>query len=110
MVYRVSLSVPAESDAYAGFERIRAAAPMHAEKWLIRLFSAIESLEQIPTRCPVIPEATELGFSARHLIFGKGRGVHRIIFHIREEEQHVRVLRIWHGFRDTLRAQDVEDA
>jgi hypothetical protein len=38
MAYRVSLSAPAETDAYAAFERIREAAPMHAEKWLTRLF------------------------------------------------------------------------
>ncbi len=34
MAYRVSLAAPAEADAYAAFERIRAAAPLHAEKWL----------------------------------------------------------------------------
>lgn len=34
MVYRVSLSARAEDGAYAAFERIRDAAPMHAEKWL----------------------------------------------------------------------------
>jgi hypothetical protein len=38
MAYRVSLAAPAEADAYAAFERIRAAAPLHAEKWLTRLF------------------------------------------------------------------------
>jgi len=32
MAYRVSLAAPAETDAYAAFERIREAAPMHAEK------------------------------------------------------------------------------
>jgi hypothetical protein len=45
---------------------------------------------RLPARCPVIEEAAELGFPARHLLYGKGRGVYRIIFHIREEEQHVR--------------------
>lgn len=83
MVYRVSLSGPAEKDAYAAFERIRDAAPTHAEKWLSRLFAAISSLDKQPARCPVIPEARELGFPARHLLYGKGRGVYRIIFHIR---------------------------
>ena len=33
MAYRVSLAAPAEADAYAAFERIRAAAPRLAEKW-----------------------------------------------------------------------------
>jgi len=82
---------------------------MHAEKWLTRLFDATFSLEELPARCPVIPEAKELGYPARHLLYGKGNGVYRIIFHIREEEQHVRVLRIWHTSRDAITAADVED-
>jgi hypothetical protein len=35
MAYRVSLSAPAENDAYAAFERIRQAAGLRAEKWLV---------------------------------------------------------------------------
>ena len=109
MAYRVSLAAPAEADAYAAFERIRAAAPLHAEKWLTRLFEAIFSLDKLPTRCPVIPEAKEIGFPARHLLFGKGNGVCRIIFHVQKDEQHVRVLRIWHASRDAITADDVKE-
>ena len=109
MAYRVSLTAPTETDAYAAFERIREAAPMHAEKWLTGLFKVIFSLDEMPARCRVIDEAQELGFPARQLLYGRGRGVYRIIFHIREDEQHVRVLRIWHGFRDALTAADVEE-
>lgn len=108
MAYRVSLAAPAEADTYAAFERIRAAAPMHAEKWLTRLFEAIFSLDTLPARCPVIPESRELGYPARHLLYGKGNGVYRIIFHVQEDEQHVRVLRIWHASRDAITASDVE--
>ncbi len=81
---------------------------MHAEKWLVRLFAAILSLDNMPVRCPLIPEAAELGFPARQLLYGKGRGVYRIIFHIREEERHVRILRIWHSSRDAITPDDVE--
>jgi plasmid stabilization system protein ParE len=109
MAYRVSLTAPAETEAYAAFERIREAAPMHAQKWLTGLFKAIFSLENMPARCPVIAEAKELGFPARHLLYGKGRGVYHIIFHIREDEQHVRVLRIWHSSRDDITAADVKE-
>jgi plasmid stabilization system protein ParE len=109
MAYRVSLAAPAETDAYAAFERIREAAPMHAEKWLTGLFKAIFSLDEIPARCPVIPEAKELGYPARHLLYGKRKGVYRIIFHIREDQQHVRVLRIWHASRDAITAEEVEE-
>lgn len=108
MAYSVSLSAPAESDAYAAFEHIREAAPNHAEKWLKRLFEAIFSLNKLPTRCPIIPEAKDLAYPARHLLYGKGNSVYRIIFHIRQDEQHVRILRIWHGSRNAITAADVE--
>ena len=109
MAYRVSLAAPAEADAYAAFERIHAAVPRHAEKWLTRLFEAIFSLDKLPTRCPVITEARELGYPARHLLFGKGNGVYRIIFHVQEDEQHVRILRVWHASRAAITASDVEE-
>jgi plasmid stabilization system protein ParE len=82
---------------------------MHAEKWLTGLFEAIFSLDKIPARCPVIPEAKELGYPARHLLYGKGKGIYRIIFDIREDEQRVRVLRVWHASRDAITAADVVD-
>jgi len=65
----------------------------------------------MPTRCPVIPEADELGHPTRHLLYGKRTGVYRIIFDIQEESEdgpRVRVLRIWHGHRDAITAADIE--
>jgi hypothetical protein len=52
---------------------------MHAEKWLTRLFEAILSLGEFPACRPVIPEARELGYPVRHLLYGRGKGVYRII-------------------------------
>jgi plasmid stabilization system protein ParE len=46
---------------------------------------------------------------ARHLLYGKGKGIYRIIFDIREDEQHVRVLRVWHASRDAITAANVVD-
>jgi plasmid stabilization system protein ParE len=109
MAYRVSLSAPAETDANAAFERVREAAPTHAEKWLAALFWAIFSLEQVPARCPIIAEAEELGYPVPHLLYGKGRGMYRIVFDICEEEQHVRVLRVWHASRGAITAVDVTE-
>ena len=82
---------------------------MHAEKWLIRVFQSIATLEERPARCTVIPEAKELGFQARHLLFGRDHGIYRIIFDIQEDTRHVRVLRIWHGSRDAITVADVEE-
>ena len=61
MAYTVSLSGSAEADAYAAFEHIREVAPASAARWLTGLFAAIQTLADMPARCPVIPEADELG-------------------------------------------------
>jgi len=109
MAFRVSLSGPAETDAYEAYEHVRSVAPMKAEGWLVKLFQAILSLDEMPTRCAVIPEAEELGFTVRHLLHGRGRGTYRIIFSLDENEPHVKVLRIWHAFREAITANDVRD-
>ncbi len=111
MAYKVSLTSPAEADAYRAFERIREVAPASAEKWLRGLFAAIATLAEMPERCPVIPEADELGHLARHLLYGKRTGQYRVIFDIQEESEEgprVRVLRIWHGSRDAITTADIE--
>ena len=109
MADRVSLAAPAEADAYAAFERICEATPTHSEEWITRLFKAIFSLDEHPARRPIIAEATALGYPARHLLHGRGNGVYQIIFHIREDEEHVRVLRIWHASRDAITVDDVDE-
>jgi len=111
MAYTVSLTATAEADAYAAFERIREVVPASAAPWLARLFTAIRTLADMPARCPVIPEADELGRPVRHLLYGKRTGVYRIIFDLQEtseEVPRVRVLRIWHGTRDRITAEDIE--
>jgi plasmid stabilization system protein ParE len=110
MAYQVRLTAPAEADAYAAFERIRAVAPARAARWLTGLFAAIQTLADLPARCPVIPEAAELGRPLRHLLYGRRTSVYRIIFDIQaasEEGPRVRVLRIWHGARAPLRTEDI---
>jgi len=67
MAYTVSLSGAAEADAYAAFEHIREVAPASAARWLTGLFAAIQTLADMPARCPIIPEADELGRPLRHL-------------------------------------------
>ena len=110
MAYRVKLTQPAEADAYAAFEHIRELSPQSAEKWLRGLFEAVSTLEEMPSRCAIIPEAEELDLPLRQLLYGKRSGIYRIIFNIQElseEGPRVRVLRIWHGARDEIRAEDI---
>jgi plasmid stabilization system protein ParE len=111
MAYTVSLTAVAEADAHAAFARIRAVAPRRAAPWLTGLFTVVMTLADMPTRCPLIPEAEDIGAPLRQLLYGKRRGIYRIIFDIQEispEGPRVRVLRIWHGSRDALTAEDID--
>lgn len=111
MAYTVSLTAVAEADVHAALARIRAVAPLRAAPWLTGLFAAVRTLADMPTRCPVIPEAEEIGVPLRQLLYGKRRGIYRIIFDIQEispEGSRVRVLRIWHGSRDALTVEDID--
>ena len=87
MAYRVSLTAVAEADATAAFERIREVAPHSAARWLRDLFAAIMTLADMPARCPVIPEADELGYPVRQLLYGRRTGIYRIIFDIQEQSE-----------------------
>jgi plasmid stabilization system protein ParE len=71
--------------------------------WFRSLIAAIFTLEEFPTRCPLIPEANEFQFELRHLIYQS----HRIIFRVDEQRKTVIVLRIYHGSRRELRQEDV---
>jgi len=111
MSYRVEMTALAKADATTAFERIRQIAPYSAERWLGGLFMAILTLADMPARCPLIPEADELGFPARHLIFGRRSAAYRVIFDIQEESPEgarVRVLRIWRGSRAAVTVEDIE--
>ena len=110
MAYTVSLSGSAEADAYAAFAYIREVAPGSAARWLTGLFAAMQTLSDMPARCPVIPEAEEVGRPLRHLLYGKRTGVYRIIFDIQEDSEEgprVRVLRIWRAVRNAIAADDL---
>ena len=110
MAYTVSLTATAEADVHAAFARIQQVAPARATRWLTGLFAAIRTLADMPARCPMIPEAATLGHPVRHLLYGQRTSVYRIIFDMQEaseEGPRVRVLRIWHGTRDRLTAEDI---
>lgn len=113
MAYAVRLTARAEADAYHAFEYIRQIAPGGAERWQRDLFGAIQTLTEMPKRCPLIPEAEAAGHTVRHLLYGNRTGTYRIIFDAEEDSKEgprVRALRTWHGARDSIIAADVEQA
>ena len=106
MRYRVQISKKAEADideALAWFwEQLAAEA---GERWLVAIWNAIETLESQPDRFSLAAETEQFGLEVRELLFGKRRGVYRIIFHV--GGQTVTILRIWHGSRNAIREIDL---
>ena len=100
MAFQVDITEPALVDAeeYVRFIRDVKKEPEAAERWFRGLVRAIYSLEDLPERCPVIPEQEEFPFQIRHLIYFS----HRIVFRVERETDRVVVLRVYHGSRQGL--------
>jgi plasmid stabilization system protein ParE len=76
-----------------------------ARRWQDDLFQVIDALVNDPVRHPLAPEADWYGDSLRQLLFGKRRGVYRVLFRIRGHR--VQVLRVRHHAQDLLRPGDL---
>lgn len=108
MAYRVQISSLAEEDTVKSFEQIRdRVSAERAAEWLEGLLAAEFSLQEMPERCSIIPEADEIGVRIRHLLYGPRRAPFRIIFHV--EEESVFILRVWPPHRDRLTIDDLEE-
>ena len=106
MNYTVLIETRAMEDLEAVVEWIAEDSERAARKWYEQIVTAIQTLEQVPNRCPLAPECGFFSHEIRHLLFGKRRGVYRILFTIKEDRVHV--LHIRHGARDWAGSEDLE--
>lgn len=100
MAFEVRLSAAADVEADAIYERMAQQAPQGAFRWYNGLLDAMESLADLPRRCPLAPEGEHFNEEIRHLLSGKRRNVYRVLFTIRGNIVHV--LHIRHGSRRFL--------
>jgi len=84
-----------EIDAALGWLSERA--PAAASRWHDGLLHAIRSLEENPQRCGAAPENESFPGELRQLLYGKRRGVYRIL-----RGDTVFILRVRHGARKLL--------
>jgi plasmid stabilization system protein ParE len=97
MTYRVITQPDAEAEAEEAFRWLYEQSPEAAVGWYQGLREAIQSLAEHPHRCPVAPEAEGFSEPVRQLLYGKRRGIYRILFLIRGQIVHV--ISIRHGAR-----------
>jgi len=91
--FRVEVTAYAKADIAEIWEYIAQESPEKATVLILALEEEITSLQQVPERCPRIPENEILGTSYRHLL----RGPYRAIFRVTGSS--VVVLRVIHGAR-----------
>jgi toxin ParE1/3/4 len=89
--YRVEITRTAARDVATTYTHIAHANPRAAAAWLDTVERNIASLERWPQRCPIIPEAPDLGIEYRHQINAPYRTIFRIA------RFRVIILRVIHG-------------
>jgi plasmid stabilization system protein ParE len=100
MIYDVVIEAPAKDEIERAYLWLAAKSPRAAWRWQEGLELAIASLARFPERCSIAPEYEALGLHVRQLLYGKRRGVYRILFTIKEHSVHI--LHVRHAARDNL--------
>lgn len=76
--YSVEITAVAEQDVEEIWSYLAAESQEIASNLILQLEGQIQTLEQLPGRCPLIPENEQLGSSYRHLLYGAYRTVLRV--------------------------------
>src|SRR5215212_4938393 len=109
MNYRVVILSEAEREMEEAYLWIAESAQERAATWLRGLRTAIETLRTHPRRCPLAPESAIFAEEIRQLLYGRRRGVYRVLFEVRDDEQTVTILHVIHGAREPLRSEPEGD-
>lgn len=99
MDYKIIIFPQAETDIMEVFDYISEHSPEAAMRWYRKIRDAINTLEQVPSRCPKAPETIMLGMELRQLLYGKHSRTYRIVFRIVDERE-VHVLSVRHCARE----------
>jgi plasmid stabilization system protein ParE len=84
--YRVVVTARARADAVEAFRWMAAQSPTAAARWFAGLEKAIAKLSSLPERQPLAEDDSErLGITLRELLYGRRRGVYRILFSVEGE-------------------------
>jgi plasmid stabilization system protein ParE len=100
MNYRIVIRPLARAEMEEAYEWVRQYSPARAARWYNGLDEAIHSLQAHPERCGLAPEAEAFAEEIRQLLYGKRRGVYRILFTIQGNT--VSILSVRHGARPFL--------
>ena len=104
MAFRVEITEDAERDGESILDWLIS---QHAGEtglgWFEGLREALQSLSEMPGRCPLAPENKYFPFEVRNLLYGRRPHLYRILFTI--ERDAVFILHIRHGRRQSLKTE-----
>ena len=87
MAFRIDISPLAESDIEEAWNWIRGRSEVAAAKWLADFELSLQSLRQMPNRCPIASETHSFLIEIRNLLFGHESLQHRIIYGVSVDEK-----------------------
>jgi hypothetical protein len=77
--------------------------PDAAARWYVGLEKAFATLKKFPNRHPIAEEESEqLGITVRHMLFGRRRGVYRVLFSVEADTLHY----VRHGAQGPIEPQN----
>ena len=92
MSFQIALSPQADDDLRAITRWMAKSSPSKADQWYEDFWVALESLQEMPKRCPLIKEKVkpkglrQLLYDKYRIIFSVGDGM-VVVFHIRHQNQ-----------------------
>lgn len=99
--YRVIIQPRAEAEALEAFRWLAERSPTAADRWFQGLQKAVAKLARFPERNPIAVEESErFEIVIRQALYGRRRGVDRILYSISGDT--ISVLAIRHGARGSL--------
>jgi plasmid stabilization system protein ParE len=101
MTHPVIMLPGAESDIADAVAWMAEHSPVAAARWLEGIRQAINTLSEMPSRCPVAGDDFGSEVIVRQLFYGRRRNRYRILFTIKDDT--VQVLRVRHGARAPVR-------
>src|SRR5437870_2894555 len=109
MTYHVIIQPRAERDIQVSAHWIlgQSGSLATALRWARNLRAKIATLKSSPQRCPIDPDSVVYGEEVRVLLYGKRRGVYRVLFAIRGDTVHVLTVR--HSAQRSLAEEMAED-
>ena len=101
----------ADLDVIAEFIKRKASVDI-ARTWLAAILNTIESLREMPGRCPLAPESEEIEDEIRFLLHGRKNRTYKIYFkihHTTASGGSVQVFHVRHWARRPIDADELED-